>query len=169
MTTVNEDVDTIVSDPSEPITLENGSQVVVERLRTRQLMALLKILSRGFGDAVGALFVAMNEEGEDEFAIQLLGSMFVAIPEAEDETVEFIKRMVSPAGLIEDPRTKAEKGSNEEARERLNATLDNPDLEDLFSIMERIIQVEGPHIGALGKRLTAIGKTINRTPAESKK
>jgi hypothetical protein len=167
MTTVNEDVDTIVSDPSEPITLENGSQVVIERLRTRQLMSLLKILSKGFGDSIGTLFAAINDEQEEDFVFQLLGAMFVAIPDSENETIEFVNRMVSPASLIEDPRTKAERGANEEARERLTTAMQNPELEDLFAIIERIIQVEGPHVQALGKRLSAMISVTNRTRAES--
>lgn len=168
MTTVNADVDTIASEPSDVITLTTGEKVRVERLKTRQMMSLLKILTRGFGGALSSLFVA-EDDSDEEFAGQLLGSMIVSIPEAEEETIDFIKKMVSPADLIEDPRTKAERGSNEEAYERLGKSLDNPEIEDLFAIMEVIIRTEAPHISQLGKRLAVLFKvqTLSET-AKSK-
>jgi hypothetical protein len=168
MTTVNADVDTLASEPSDILTLTTGERVQVERLKTRQTMSLLKILTRGFGGALSSLFVAEDTDS-DEFAAELLGSMLVSIPEAEEETIDFIKKMVSPADLIEDPRTKAEKGSNAEAIDRLTKALDNPELDDLFAIVEVIIRTEAPHIQQLGKRLAVLFKvqTLSET-AKSK-
>lgn len=158
MTTVkNTDIDTLASEPSDIITLQSGFQVRVERLKTRQMMSLLKILTRGLGGAIGSILYS-EDTGAEEFAGQLLGSMLVSIPEAEEETIEFIQRMVSPGNLIEDPRTKAEQGSNAEKFVRLSEELQNPELDDLLLIATRIVEVEAPHIQALGKNLAVLVK-----------
>lgn len=152
MTTENTDIETLAAEDA-PLTLVSGMPVKVERLRTRALMALLKILTRGAADFLPKL--AFGEDTSTEaFTGQLLAGMVLAIPEAEDETVEFIQRMVSPAGLHTGLRlTKAEIEENADLEIELREQLDDPDLEDLFTVVTKIVEVEAPHILALGKRL----------------
>jgi hypothetical protein len=157
MTTVNTDIDTVASDPS-PLVLSSGLAVNVERLKTRQLMRLMKILTRGPGPALADLDFS-NLGNNEEFAGQLLATVVFSIPEAEEETVDFVRSMVTPARLIEDPKTKAEFGSNEEAFERLFREMDNPEIDDLVSVLEIVIRTEAPHLVALGKRLALLIKT----------
>lgn len=172
MTTVNIDVDTIASEPA-PLVLSSGLTVLVERLKTRQMMRLMKILTRGAGSALSSLRI-----GEDadisEFAGQMLATVVFSIPEAEDETIDFVRCMVVPADLNLTPRTKADREANEARLMALDAEFVNPEIEDLVSVLEQVITTEAPHLVALGKRLALLIKAQQknqeaRTPSDSSK
>lgn len=171
MTTVNTDIDTLASEPSDLLTLESGFQVRVVRLKTRQLMSLLKILTAGMGGAIGSIISVGADGDAQDFAGQLLGGMLVSIPEAEEETIEFVKRMVEPGNLIEDAKTPQERESNDDQYTKLDILLDNPELDDLFTIVARIVEVEAPHIQALGKSLAVLikAKSLSDTAKQGSK
>lgn len=156
MTTGNTDIDTIASEGT-PLALESGLEITVERLRTRQLMALLKILTRGAGAILSEIRFSADTDAE-EFTGQLLGAVILSIPEAEDETIEFLNKMVSPSGLREGRLTAADIEANDALITQLRKEMDNPELEDLVTVVEQIIRNEGPHILALGKRLAVLLK-----------
>lgn len=165
MTTVNTDIDTLASEPVA-VRLESGTEILIERLKTRQLMRLLKIITRGAGDILGDLNFSADMEAE-EFTGQLLGAVVLSIPEAEEETIDFIKTMVLPANLIADPKSKPEKEINMERMVALSNELDNPELDDLVTILEQIITNEAQHMLALGKRLAVLLKLQQKfTPAK---
>jgi len=166
MTTGNTDIDTLEAE-STPLSLESGTPIKVERLKTRGLMALLKILTRGAAEVIPTLkFNA--ETSTEEFAGQLVGAIVFAIPDAEEETVEFINRMVSPANLHEGAKlTKAQQAENAQLADELRLELADPEIDDLVTILEQIIKVEAPHIVALGKRL-ALLLQVQRTSAVAK-
>lgn len=142
--------------PEGPVELSDGTSVIVNRLKTRETMKLLKILTRGAGYALREL--SLDPE-EPDFAESLLLSMAFAIPEAAEETIEFVRVMVTPADLIQKPKSKPEKEVNAGLEDALDELLDNPEIEDLMAIVTRVIQVEAPHIEALGKRLGLLLKT----------
>lgn len=154
MTTGNTDIDTIASEPT-PLTLESGLEIKVERLKTRALMSLLKILTRGAAEVLGTIRFG-SDTSQEEFTGQLIGAVILAIPEAEDETIEFINRMVIPAGIKEGRLSKSDIVANVELEDRLRAELKDPALEDLVTIVSEIVTNEAPHILALGKRLGAL-------------
>lgn len=167
MTTGNKDIDIIASEPT-PLALESGFPINVLRLKTRAMMSLLKVLTYGATDALMTLRFD-QETTEEQFTGQLLGAVILAIPEAEDETIEFIKRMVEPGDLNHNPRTKADVESNNALLEVLDAELEDPELTDLLTIVSTIITNEAPHIRALGKQLTAlIAIQRPKTPEASK-
>jgi hypothetical protein len=161
MTTVNTDIDTLASEPF-PLTLESGTEILVQRLKTRQLMRLLKIITRGAGDVLTELKFSSDMDAE-MFTGQLLGAVILSIPEAEDETIDFVKTMVLPATYIEAPRTPAEREANEVHLLALSNELDNPELGDLVTIMEQIITNEAQHMLALGKRLALLLKVQQKS------
>lgn len=154
MTTVSVDVDALVADPI-PLTLISGFPIKVERLRMRATMALLKILTRGAGEALLSMRLGRDTDPE-EFTGVLLGAILVSIPEAEDETIEFIRRMVSPAIIHEGRITPGDRAWNEEQYETLRNELEDPELDDLMTILSEIIKNEAPHVLALGKQLVAL-------------
>ena len=92
MATVNNDVDAILAEP-QILTLESGLPINVLRIRTRATMSLLKILTRGAGEALATIRFGEGTS-QEEFTGQLLGAVILSIPEAEDETIEFIQRVV---------------------------------------------------------------------------
>ncbi len=164
MTTGNTDIDTIASEPT-PLTLESGFEIKIERLKMRQLMALLKILTRGAAEVLGTLSFSA-ETSQEEFTGQLVAATLLAIPEAEEETVEFIQRMVTPAGIVSGGRlTKADIQKNVELETQLREELDNPELTDLLTIVSEIITAEAPHIRSLGNQLGVLLKAFRTSEA----
>lgn len=163
MTTGNPDIDTIASEAT-PLTLESGFEIKIERLKTRALMSLLKILTRGASEVLATLRFDADTP-QEEFAGQLIGATILAIPEAEDETVEFIQRMVTPAGIKEGRLTKADIQRNVELEQQLRQELEDPELTDLVTIVTEIIQTEAPHIRALGNQLGALLKVFRTSEA----
>lgn len=155
MTTVSEDIDAIAAEPLK-VTLESGFEIKVLRIRTRATMSLLKILTRGAGEALAGIRVG-SDVTPQEFTGQLLGAVILSIPEAEDETIEFLNRVVEPAQLREGPRlTPGDVEWNADQEDLLRAELRDPSLDDLITIVSEIVNVEGPHIMALGKRVAAL-------------
>ena len=71
MTTEVSETDVLLAEPT-PLVLSSGLGVYVERLRTRQLMKLLKILTHGAGEALGDL---LSEGTEGDVAARLLGAV----------------------------------------------------------------------------------------------
>lgn len=155
MTTENPDVDSITAEPTS-FTLSSGFELKVERLRTRATFALMKILTRGAGNV---LFELSPESTPEEVQQTLIAAVVYSIPEAEDETIEFLTRMVSPANLRPE-NSKADISYNEDLVSQMREELQDPDLEDLVSIMTQIVRSEAPHMVQLGKRLTSQFKML---------
>lgn len=155
---VSNDVDAL--DPAQPthidsLVLSSGTTVNIEKLRTRQLFKLLKILTRGAGPLLGELDLDPNGDA-DNFVTQLLTLIAFSIPEAEDEAIEFIQSMVTDPRTIARPRNKDEKATNAALQFDLEDELANPELEDTLAIVEAIVKNEAGDIQSLGKRLISM-------------
>lgn len=153
-TNTTTDLETIAADP-QTITLTSGLRVNVLRLKTRQLMRLMKILTRGGAPALAEIQLSADMDPE-AFAAQMLALMAFSIPEAEEETIEFVLSMIEPAELIPGAMSKPEREVNEGLYLRVNAEMVNPELDDLISVIEVVVKTEAPHLVALGKRLRAL-------------
>lgn len=154
MASVSKDVDALTSEPRE-LTLANGLEVKVERVRVRQLLKLLNIFANG---ASAFVIESMNEYGveSEEFKTSLLAALASAVPEAEDQTIAFISSLVVPKEYTHRPKSAAAKKVNARAMEELDAYMDNPEIEDLIEIFTVVIEVETPHIAQLVKNLSAL-------------
>jgi hypothetical protein len=139
-------------------TLESGTRVRVLSLKMRQLFRLLRIVTRGGAQYLPLLRDALltsDENSAEAFGTQLLAIALIALPEAEDEAVQFVQSVVEPADLhIRNDKQSRE--LNEQLRSALDAELDNPDLNDLVTILETVINREKDDLVALGKRLGAM-------------
>lgn len=145
------------------VTLESGTQVEVQPLKSRQLLKLLKIVTHGAGDSLLALRMDANDS-DGAFAAKLMATLAFSIPEAEEETIDFINSMVKPAGLIENRKLDDEaKERNVELWTKLYDDLENPGLLDLFTIVEVVVKNETPNLKALGKRLSQMFDLVNLT------
>lgn len=149
----------------DTVTLESGLQVQLEMLKARQFFKLLRIITHGAlpGMQKAGLF-DMTDMDTDEFMGRLLSVTVLSIPDAEDETIEFLKSMCYPVGLIE------RRGLNKQDVERntllwegLESELENPELGDLVTIIEAIVKREAEDIQALGKRLASMIKLATKT------
>jgi hypothetical protein len=164
----NPDIATIASEPNE-VTLEDGTVVSINRLKTREMMSLLKILTRGAGAVLGEVGLSSDME-PGEFTGTLLSATVLAIPEAEDEAIEFVNRMVSPTGIVTARKlSKPEQEINEEKYTHLAEILDNPEIIDLITIISKVVEIEAPHIQSLGKSLAAIWKVTQTAAKKSPK
>jgi hypothetical protein len=162
----NKDVDALSADPTE-LTLASGTVVNVQRLRTRQLFKLLKIVTRGAGAALETMSLPDADSDTSEFTVQLLGAVIASVPEAEDETVEFIQSMVLPKGTILKAKTKSDLVHNRALFDELSDELYNPEIEDTIAILTRIIETEAEDMQRLGKQLLQIIQTTTKSQKAS--
>lgn len=150
----------------EPVKLESGTEVLVQDLRLRQLLKLLRIITRKglpLAQEMG-LFRLSPDDDRDEFVTNLLAVLFMCIPDAEDETIEFLRSMVQPAGLV-DRRSlsRQEQQDNQERWTQLYLEIDNPTLEDTATLIEKIVRREAGDIQALGKRVAGMLNFAKKT------
>lgn len=152
MTTESNDVEALAPSP-DTVTLESGLVVRVERLRTRGMFKLLKVVTRGGGPILMQMPLDFNDT--EAFVQQFLAVVMMAVPEAEDEAIDFIRAMVTPAEFDENAKTKAAQQRNRDLIEELVKELEDPEIGDTLEIIMKIVQNEASDIAALGKRLAA--------------
>lgn len=159
----------VILDEGDIIKLSTGFKVQVLPLKSRQFLKLLRIVTHG----AGGLLMNINFSGDDtpeQFGAKLLALIGYAVPDAEDEVIEFLLSITRADGTKSGRRlTKEEKKANEELAEQLFDELDNPELEDLLDIIEAIVKREAGDLQALGKRLMAmfeLAKKTGQVPSE---
>lgn len=164
------DAEVIVPD-GEIIKLSTGFRLKLQPLKSRQFLKLLKIITHG----AGGMLLNVRWSGDDspeEFGAKLLALVGYAIPDAEDEVIEFLKAMTEPADLVDGRRLSADdKKRNNEAIEEFMVEMDNPELEDLVTLVEKIVLREAADMQALGKRLMSmfkIAQKLGQVPEELK-
>lgn len=153
---VPNDVDALSPSP-DSLTLESGLVVHVERLKTRGMFKLLKIVTRGAGPIIMQMPLDFNNS--EAFVSQLMGVIVMAIPEAEDEAIDFIRSMVTPSEYNPEAKTKTDIQRNKDLFEELMRELDDPEPSDTIAIISKIVENEAGNIQALGKQLAAVLKT----------
>jgi len=152
---VTADVDALSPEP-DVITLSSGFVVRVEHLKTRGMFKLLKIITRGGGPIL--MNMPLDFSDQDVFVQQLLAVLVMAIPEAEEEAVDFLRSIVNPVEFNPNDKSAEGRQRNEALMDRLVAELDDPEIEDTFLIIEKVVTNEAGDIQALGKRLAAVLK-----------
>lgn len=149
----------------ESVTLRSGAVVMLEPLRSRQFFKLLRIITHGAlpGIREAGLF-NFDELDTEEFITKLLSIVILSIPDAEDEAIAFVRSLCYPAGLIERRvLNKQDLERNTALWEALDDELENPDLDDLVTILEATVKREAEDIQALGKRLASLFKLAEKT------
>lgn len=138
------------------LTLSNGLELEIEPLKTRELLKFLKIITHGAGSMLTHIDLS-STSSESEFLSRIMSLVVLSIPDAEEETIEFISAMTKPKGLAVGRSLNKQDTANNVAKwTELRSALDNPELEDLISILEKIVSVESSDLQALGKRLMQI-------------
>lgn len=159
------DIDVIEPVPADDgfVTLTTGTVLVLQPLKARQFFKLLKIVTRGAGPILPSLQFSSDDTTE-QWVQKFLAVIMMAIPESEQETLEFIASMVKPAGLIEGRAlNKQDKERNDELWDAVERDLGNPELEDLLTVIEAIVNAEGEDLKALGKRLMSMFELAKKT------
>jgi hypothetical protein len=88
-TSANPDIDALLP-VSREIVLSTGTRVDVQDLKTRQFFKLLRIVTNGAGPMLADLDLS-TDQSPDEFAAKMLGIVILAVPNAEDEAIEFMR------------------------------------------------------------------------------
>lgn len=150
----------------EVLALESGTRVRVLPLKMRQLFRLLRIVTRGGAAYLPmlreALAGASEEEAADAFGTQLMAIAVIALPEAEDEAIDFLLSVVEPEQLP-GGRDKQSRERADEIRTQLVEELYNPEPEDTLTIIETVISREKEDLVSLGKRLGTALRMATKT------
>lgn len=118
------DLEALIPEPPGELVVA-GVPCVVNRVRTRELMLLARVLTRGIGENMSMV----DMEGPDADT-QMLGLLIVAIPESGDEVLDLLRVLIQPREPI------TEKGT----RTRFAEEMANPDPDttlDALAIMVR--------------------------------
>lgn len=152
----SKDIEILAGEPDEDgyFTLSSGSRVRLNPMKTREIFKLVKIFTVGAGALIAEATFSMDDD--ESFAGEMIGLLLNAVPEAEDETLEFIRAMVSPEGLIDRPKTREQRAYNDSLINDLYDELENPEPEDTLAILTQIIRSEAGNLLALGKRVAAM-------------
>jgi len=159
---VGREMDAIV--PISPIvTLSNGTDVEVVRLKTREFFRLMRIITHGALPSLMSMQVDFEIE-DDQFMQRLLSIIVMAIPDSENESIEFIQSVVEPTGLIEGKKlTKTQIEHNLQRRIDLQEILANPPIDDTLTIITKVVEQEAEDIQGLGKKLRAMWDMARKT------
>ncbi len=157
------DTDRIVSEPENIRLPISGTEVKLQELKTRQFFKLLKILTRGAGDLLSSLRLNADDDA-DVFVKQLIAIVVLSVPEAEEETLEFLISMIQPVGIVSGTNLSKETlANNAELRSALFEEFSNPELEDVIFLIENIVRREAKDIQSLGKRLAGMLNLAEKT------
>lgn len=160
---VVDDLSTILGDPTE-FTLVSGLRVRLRPLKTRELFALTRIIMAGLGPQIGAMQNLDPDEPTKVFIARFAGMLLTSLPQAEDETIAFLRMVIDPADLVVEGRIdKAVETRNNALRRRLDAEMANPEPDDTVTICEAVARQEAGDLQALGKRLAGIVTAFRRT------
>src|SRR4051812_18164746 len=96
--TTDAELAAMLPDPTT-LTLESGTGVQLNRLRSMETFAFLKIITKGLGEQAGMLSQLSSDDEEGEFVKKLLMMVFAALPNAFPEAAAFIRMMVRPVAL----------------------------------------------------------------------
>jgi len=133
-----EDLDEVAEILVEPRTAEiAGITVKIRRMRTRELLKLMRIITVGMGSAIS--LIDWDTEDTSELTGQMTAVVLNALPHAPDEVIDFLNVMIDAEG-----RTLKE-------RKALAEEMQNPDLEVTMLLIQIILETEAPELARLGK------------------
>lgn len=146
------------------VTLSTGTQIDILDLKAKQFFKLLKIITRGPGLALVSGGTNLLTGEPEEVMGRLLGILVISIPEAYDETIDFISSMIRPSGLrLTTAINKEAKQHNTVLWDRLAADMENPEMEDLLIVLEAVIAREAADLSALGKKVMGMVTVAQKT------
>lgn len=132
------------------VTLSTGHVLNVRPVKTRQFLRLIKIIMQGAPNVLPLLV-----PDQDDFKTMLRVALLNAMGDAPDAVIEFIQGAVQIR-----PEDFANKSQNEQQNliREINSALIDPEMEDTVEIINGVIQLEGDHLEALGKRVVEMAK-----------
>jgi hypothetical protein len=119
-----EDLDTITPAPAGEI-LVDGIRARVKRLKSREFLGLVRVLTLGLGPNIGSFKL---DGDEDEVKGQVVAMFIMAIPEAIDEFGQFLFTVVEPVDKTDG--------------NALQKSMQNPEIDVLLDIITVIAEQE---------------------------
>lgn len=131
--------------PSEFRVVIDGMPCKVRRLKTREFLALVQVLTSGLGPALGN--VKLDFSDDEAIARDLSALMLLAIPNAVDEFVFFLTSVVEPV--------------KDSDRGKIATYLqDNPDIDVMLEIFEGIAVQEKDDLVVLAGKAQAMWSRV---------
>jgi hypothetical protein len=161
--TASSEIDAL--DPVDNATFElsTGLVVAIEPLKTRQFFRLFRIITHGAPAYLEGSLTGLFEGDSEEVTTRLVAMIVFSVPEAEEQTMDFLASMVRPVGLEPDNGNKAAAMRNDTRWNEVEAAMVNPSMDDTLGIVEMIIRRESKDLAALGKRLVSMLETATKT------
>ncbi|MFE2751562.1 hypothetical protein ACFXGA_06115 [Actinosynnema sp. NPDC059335] len=139
--TATADFEVILAEPGH-LTVA-GIPARVKRIRTRELMLAVRVLTSG----VGAGLAHIDWDDRDNLQVNLAGLLLSAIPDAYDEFVDLVRALVEPAEPIQDSDT----------QRAWNQEMANPEVETTVDVIAVLVAQERDVIPVLlGKARTLL-------------
>lgn len=143
--TPEEQVDLEAIVPEEFRITVNGIDCRVKRLKTKEFLSLMRVLTKGIGAGLGD--VSLDFTDGETVARDLSALMLLALPGATEEFTLFLSGIVEPV----DPEKTIE----------VNRYLyDNPEVEDLLNVFEAVATQERHDLAGLAGKAQAMWKRV---------
>lgn len=111
----------------------DGIKAEVGRLKSREFLLLMRVLTAGLGE--GIRHIRLSPDDEDELESELIALFMLAIPNAIEEFGEFLMAIVEPVESKDDLK--------------LRVAMQNPDPEVLIDIFGIMVEQEKDDLSAL--------------------
>lgn len=117
-----------------------GVECRINRMKTREMFALLRIVTLGGTNVDMVASVFEKGQSEEVMAQKLFAAILVTIPSAENDVVDLIRKMVG--------KTDA---ATPDEWVKVQRELANPDLDVTLAVVQAIVEQEAGEIVRLGK------------------
>lgn len=149
--TAVEDLGAIAPVPGEPFEIGSDSPegpvlVRVSRLKTIEMLALLRAIAAGVGPAIGEL--EFSEDTEENIGL-FVGLLISGMGDAGPEIMEFLRLVVKPVAQSD--------------KDRVRKEMVNPDPGDTLDIIERLVTQEMPDFEKLLGKAQAMFSRVQTT------
>jgi hypothetical protein len=142
--TVVDNPDMTVIAPEERLITVGGVECRVRRVRTRELMLFVRVVTSG--GAYGLQKVDFKDKG------QIGALILMAIPEAHEEFLELLRALVVP--------TDSGFGPTHEGYVQFTEAMENPPVDTTFEVAEVLVEQEsGTFVALWGKVQNLLGMT----------
>jgi hypothetical protein len=138
-----QDLEVIVPDAAA-LTV-NGIECTVRRLKTREFLALMRVLTAGLGAGLGQ--VKLDFEDQEQMSADIAALVMLAIPQATEEFIQFVAMIVD-----------AKDGSQTGAVKQYLA--DDPPMDVLLDVFEIVATQEHEDLASLVGKAQAMWSRV---------
>jgi hypothetical protein len=131
------DLDVIL--PQGGLTTVGGFKVRVRRLKTREFLALMRVITNGLGPGLGGM--KLDTDDQEQMKADLVALVVTALPNAAEEFVEFLNVVIEPESTGE--------------RAGVALAMQNPDPMEALDLIGVVVEQEIPDLAVLAGKARA--------------